>query len=110
MSKNKCPNCESNLQKTIVKLRKENKRLRSENKTLVNALQTTESYILAISENKTIKQIFNELDTKTFTRKVKMTCSKCDNGTMNKRKFDNYSLVYCSRCGFRNRIDDTGNG
>ena len=99
-----------NLRQTIRKLRQENRRLRSENKTLGDAWSKTESYLIAISKDKTIKEIFDELDAKTFTRTIKMKCGKCDNKTMNKRQFNNYFLVYCSRCGYRNRINDTGKG
>ena len=96
----------NNLRKIILKLKKEVKRLKSENSTLKNAWNKTESYLIAISKDKTIKEIFDELESKTFTRTIKMKCKKCDNNTMNKRQFDNYFLVYCSKCGYRNRIND----
>jgi len=111
MSKTDCPNDDIySLRRIIKKLKQENKRLRSENKTLEDAWSKTESYLIAISKNKTIKEIFDELDSKTFIRTIKMKCGKCDNKTMNKRQFNKYYLVYCGRCGYRNRVNDTGKG
>lgn len=92
------------------RLEKENKRLRSENRTLQNAWQETEEYLVAISEEKDIDQIFDEIDTKTELRKVRQPCPnpKCSSKTMNKRKFDGYSIVSCKKCGYRNRVDERG--
>jgi Zn ribbon nucleic-acid-binding protein len=94
----------------IDKLMRENKKLRSENRTLKNAWQKTEEYLVAISEEKDIDEIFNEIDTKTNLRKIRKSCpnSGCSSKTMNKRKFDGYSIVSCVKCGYRNRVDERG--
>lgn len=99
-----------NLTDRIIKLERENKKLRSENRTLKNAWQKTEEYLVAISDNKKIETIFNEIDTKTNLRKIKQKCpnSDCSNNTLNRRKFDGYSVVSCVKCGYRNRVDERG--
>ena len=58
----------------IKKLEREIKKLKSEKKTLQNMWQKTENYLTAISENKSIKEIFNEIDTKTDLRKIRKKC------------------------------------
>ena len=73
----------------LKRLEREVKKMRSENRTLQDAWYRTEDYLVAISENKTIKEIFNEIDTKTNLRKVRKKCpnSDCGNNNLNKRMF-----------------------
>lgn len=92
----------------LEKLEKENKKLKSYNRTLKDAWQKTEDYLVAISEDKDIDEIFEEIDSKTELRKMKKSCpnSKCRNRTLNKRKFDGYHIISCLKCGYRNRVNE----
>lgn len=94
----------------IKRLEKEIKKLRSHNRTLQDAWHKTEDYLIAVSENKSIKEIFDEIDTKTSLRKIKKKCpnSKCGNNTLNKRNYGEYHIISCSRCGYRNRVNEKG--
>lgn len=98
------------LTRRLNKLERENKKLKSENKTLQNAWHKTEEYLVAISENKSIKTIFDEIDTKTSLRKVRKKCpnSSCGSKTLNKRIYDGYSVLSCLMCGYRNRVNERG--
>lgn len=98
------------LSRRLTKLERENKKLKSENKTLQNAWHKTEEYLVAISENKTIKTIFEEIDTKTNLKKVRKNCpnTDCANKTLNKRIYDGYSVLSCFVCGYRNRVNEKG--
>lgn len=89
-------------------LERENKKLKSQNKTLNNAWQKTEEYLVAISDKKDIDEIFEEIDTKTNLRKIRKKCpdSKCGGKTMNKRKYDGYYILSCTKCGYRNKVNE----
>ena len=95
----------------IDKLEQTIKKLRSENKMLESAWAKTEGYLISISKDKTIKEIFTEIESKTKINKIRKECpnSDCSNKIMNKRQFDGFYLIYCEKCGYRNRIDEEGN-
>ncbi len=92
----------------LVRLEKELKKIKSQNRTLKDAWQKTEDYLVAISEDKKIEVIFEEIDTKTSLRKVKQECpnSECNSKMMNKRKYDGYDILSCLKCGYRNRVNE----
>jgi hypothetical protein len=91
----------------IGRLEREIKKLRSSNRTIKDIWTKTEEYLLAISEEKSLKEIFSEIDTKTSLRKVKKKCPSCSNKQMNKRHYDGYYVISCD-CGYRNRVDERG--
>ncbi len=92
----------------LYRIEKELKKVQSQNKTLKDAWQKTEDYLVAISEDKNIEAIFEEIDTKTNLRKVKQKCpnSRCNGKMMNKRKYEGYNILSCLKCGYRNRINE----
>lgn len=94
--------------KSFHKLEKEIKRLKSENGTLMDAWEITEEYLCAVSEGKTREEIFNEIATKTNLNKIKKKCPapKCGENIMNKKQFDGFYIISCSRCGYRNKVNE----
>lgn len=104
-----CKSCkaEDRESEKIRRLEKENRRLRSENKTLKNAWEATETYLIAISRDKTINDIFQEIEEKT-DRKVKEKCPKCGCEEMTRINLGNIKIICCSGCDYRNRVNEKG--
>lgn len=96
----------SDYDKIIRRLERENKRLKSENKTLQDALNASEEYLIAISSEKTLQYIFEEIDKKTEV-KTKQQCPKCNSEHMKRINLGNIQIVSCS-CGYRNRTNESG--
>ena len=105
MSNKKQPSHKA-LLSTIRKLEKESQKLKKENQMLREAWTRTEEYLAAISEDKTIDEIFNEIDTKTTLRKVKKKCPNCSSSHMHQRQYTGFKIISCSRCEYRNRMND----
>lgn len=92
--------------KMIRKLEKEIKRLRSENSSLQDALRTTDEYLMAISQDKTIENVFQEIQEKTNV-KAKESCPNCKSSNMRKISLGVVRIIACSNCSYRNRINDS---
>ena len=91
----------------IRRLEKEIRRLKSENKTLTNAWSATEKYLVDISRDKTINDIFQEIVEKA-DRKMNEKCPKCQCEDMRRINLGAVQIICCSSCDYRNRVNAKG--
>lgn len=94
------------LERKIKRLERDKRKLQSENKTLKDAWEKTEAYLLAISSEKKIETIFDEIDHKTSLTKISKECPNCGNKKMRKTDYNGFTIEICEAkgCGYRNRI------
>lgn len=88
----------------VKKLEKERKKLISDNRTLQNALEKTEEYIMAISKDKNVSHIIDEIE----SSKLNKECPNCGNKKMHKTNYGEFYIETCEykNCGYRNRIHE----
>lgn len=94
-------------EKAIRKLEQKIRRLESEKRSLEIALRKNEEYLIAISTNKTLESIFQEIKDKTDV-KIKQDCPKCGSQHMKKINLGTVKVVACIHCDYRNRINESG--
>lgn len=80
-------------------------KLKAKNKVLMEALKATESYLISISKDKTIQEIFQEVIDNTKIN-VDEKCPKCQAQGMKCINLGFIKIVSCS-CGYRNRINES---
>ena len=97
---------EAELEKAIRKLEREIKRLKSENKVLQDALATTEEYLIAQVADKTLEDVFQDVQNK---MDVKLTdlCPNCQSHNLKKINLGSFKIIACSNCTYRNRVNES---
>jgi DNA-directed RNA polymerase subunit M/transcription elongation factor TFIIS len=90
-------------EKIINRMERDIEKLKAKNKVLMDALKTTETYLLEISKDKTIQEIFQEVHDNTELN-VEEKCPKCGSHGMKKINLGYVNIASCS-CGYRNRIN-----
>lgn len=90
--------------KIISRMERDIEKLKAKNKSLMAALETTESYLEAISKDKTVHEIFQEVLDNTKVN-VSEKCPKCHTAGMKKINLGFVKIISCS-CGYRNRVNE----
>jgi hypothetical protein len=93
-------------EKIISRMERDIAKLKSKNKSLMDALQTTEVYLTAISKDKTVQEIFQEVLDNTEVN-VDIKCPKCGSQGMKRINLGHVKIISCS-CGYRNRVNEPG--
>ena len=102
---NKSKKKDEDYERIISRMERDIGKLKAKNKSLKNALDETEEYLLAISKDKTLIDIFKEVQDNTAIN-VHEKCPKCGSMGMKKRNLGNIKIISC-KCGYRNRINES---
>ena len=94
-------------EKQIRKLEKENRRLKSEVKTLQEALNITDDYLVAITKDKTLGEVMQDVKENQDVT-IEEKCPNCGNHDMKKINLGTTKIVACTRCPYRNRVHEQG--
>lgn len=94
-------------EKQIRKLERENRRLKSENRTLHEALSITDDYLVAITKDKTIETVMQEVKENADVT-IQEKCPNCGTHEMKKINLGTIKIVACTSCSYRNRLNEPG--
>lgn len=96
------------LESKIKRLEREKKKLQSENKTLKDAWKKTEEHIHALTKDKSIDEVFQDIEEKTELTKITKECPNCGKRKMRKIQHSGFYIESCENknCGYRNRINE----
>jgi len=106
ISVNRPKNKDDHYEKIIQRMERDIEKLKAKNKMLTEAAETTETYLLAITKDKTIQEIFQEVLDNTKTN-IEGRCPKCGSEGMKKINLGHIKVISCS-CGYRNRVNEQG--
>jgi predicted nuclease with TOPRIM domain len=98
---------EVDYEKQIRKLEKEVRRLKTENKTLQDALSKTDDYLIDMVKDRTIEEIMQNIR-ETTDVVVQEKCPNCGTDEMKKINLGTIKIIACSRCSYRNRLNEPG--
>lgn len=93
-------------EKIILRMERDIEKLKAKNKALSSILKANEKYLIEISKDKTIHEIFKEVVENTEVN-TKDKCPKCNTTGMKKINFGCVKIIVCT-CGYRNRINEQG--
>lgn len=102
----KIKNKDDHYEKIIFRMEIDIKKLKAKIKALTSALESTDSYLTAISKDKTVHEIFQEVLDNTEIN-VDKKCPKCGSQGMKRVDLGYVKVVSCT-CGYRNRINEPG--
>lgn len=94
-------------EKQIRKLEKELKRLKIENKSLQSALEKTDEYLINMMKDKPLNEVMQDIK-ENSDAVVREKCPKCGTQEMKKINLGTIKIVTCTRCPYRNRLNEPG--
>ncbi len=96
-------------EKQISKMEKEIRRLKSEVKTLQEALTKTDEYLVDMVKDKTVEEVMQEVkDNADVVLQEK--CPNCGTDEMKQINLGTIKIIKCTRCSYRNRLNESGSG
>ena len=105
VSISKSKKIDEDYERIISRMERDITKLKAKNKTLRAALNITEEYLLSVSKDKTLIDIFKEVQDNTEIN-VHEKCPKCGSMGMKRINLGNIKIISCL-CGYRNRINES---
>jgi predicted transcriptional regulator len=98
---------ETDHDKQIQKLEREIRRLKTENKTLHDAMRKTDEYLIDMVKDKTVEEVMQSIKDNADVV-VQEKCPNCGTDEMKKINLGTIKIIACTRCSYRNRLNEPG--
>lgn len=97
----------SDYEKQINKFEKEIRRLKSEVRILQEALATTDEYLADMVKDKTVEDVVQNVKNNADIV-LKEKCPNCGTDEMKQINLGTIRIIKCTRCSYRNRLNESG--